>query len=79
MIAKLKIVEEELDESMYWLEMLVESGLADKAVLKPYYAEANELLAVVVASIKSLRDRGKRVSEGLAQYGLDGDDIFGDH
>lgn len=56
-INKLKIVEEELDESMFWLELVV--GLEEK--LRPevvnIYKEADELLAITVASIKTLRNK----------------------
>jgi four helix bundle protein len=54
-INKLKIVEEELDESMFWLEFVV--GLDDKlrSNVVEIYKEADELLAITVASIKTLR------------------------
>jgi four helix bundle protein len=55
-IAKLKIVEEEADESLFWLEMLVESGQLPESRLKDLMNEADELIAMVVASIKTLRD-----------------------
>jgi four helix bundle protein len=54
-INKLKIVEEELDESMFWLEFIValEPSLRDEVVSK--FKEANELLSIVVATIKTSR------------------------
>lgn len=54
-INKLKIVEEELDESMFWIEFVVtlDKTLKDRAV--PIYKEADELLAIVVASIGTAR------------------------
>jgi four helix bundle protein len=54
-INKLKIVEEELDESMFWLEFVV--GLEEKLRVDiiSIYKEADELLAITVASIKTLR------------------------
>ena len=58
-IAKLKIVEEELDETLYWMELLQEGRLIDGARLEPIAAEGNELLAMVVASIKTRRDHEK--------------------
>jgi four helix bundle protein len=57
MINKLKIVEEETDESLYWLELLGESGLAQSQNLVPLSKEAGELLAMTVASLKTLRSR----------------------
>jgi four helix bundle protein len=53
-IAKLSIVEE-ADESLYGLELLVESGLIPTEKLKSLMSETNEILAMTVASIKTLR------------------------
>ena len=54
-INKLKIVEEECDESMYFLEILIELLPEDKLKLDILHKEANELLSIVVASIKTAR------------------------
>ena len=56
-INKLKIVEEELDESLFWLEIIV--GLDDtwRPPITPLYKEGNELLSITVASIKTLRKK----------------------
>lgn len=62
-INKLKIVEEELDESMFWLEFVV--GLEEKLRIDvvEIYKEADELLAITVASIKTLRkNQNNRIS-----------------
>jgi len=56
-IAKLGIVEEEADESIYWMELLIESGMMDKQDIQNIMTEANEILAMTVASIKTLRNR----------------------
>lgn len=56
-IAKLKIVEEEADESLYWMEILLEAGLMSKRRIAPLMQETDEVLAMVVASIKTLRAR----------------------
>jgi len=61
MINKLKIVEEEGDESLYWLELLGESGLLPQAQLTGLIDEGNQLLAMTVASIKTLRGKSKYV------------------
>jgi four helix bundle protein len=52
---KLKIVEEEADEAIYWLELFQEVLDPGKTEIKPLIQEANELLAIVVASIKTAR------------------------
>lgn len=54
---KLKIVEEEADESMYFLELIMEVNDKEHDELKRLHIEANELLSIVVASIKTVRNR----------------------
>ena len=54
-INKLKIVEEECDESMYFLEILLEFMPNDKKEIDVLWKEANELLSITVASIKTAR------------------------
>ena len=54
-INKLKIVEEEADESIYWLELFQEVLDPGKKEIQTLIKEANELLAIVVASIKTAR------------------------
>ncbi len=56
-IAKLAIVEEEADETLYWLELLVDAELAGSSRVAPLMAETNESLAMTVASIRTLRNR----------------------
>ena len=56
-IAKLRIVEEEADESAYWMELLMESGLVSEARLSGLLQETNEILAMTVASIRTLQKR----------------------
>lgn len=57
MINKMKIVEEESDETEYWLELLVEAGLVPQNQIASIYKETDEILAMTVASIKTLRNR----------------------
>ena len=54
-IHKLSIVEEEADESLYWLELLVESDIFPEAKLLPLMSDINEIVAMTVSSIKTLR------------------------
>ena len=55
---KLGIVEEEADESAFWMEIIMESGMlkSDKSV-QPLLNEANELVAIMVASRKTIKKR----------------------
>lgn len=55
MIAKLQIVEEEADETHYWLELLIEADLMDEERLQQLLQETNEITAMIVSSIKTLR------------------------
>ena len=57
MINKIKIVEEESDETAYWLELLVEAGILPQTQIAEIYKETNEILAMTVSSIKTLRAR----------------------
>jgi len=56
-VAKMGIVEEECDESVYWIELLVESEEIKKALVEDLLREANEILSMVVASRKTARAR----------------------
>ena len=52
---KLRIVEEECDESLFWMELLVENNLVKGARLKSLMQEGDEILSIVVASAKTTR------------------------
>lgn len=56
---KLKIVEEELDESMYFMELIQEIQPNLKKEWKNIHSEGNELLSIMVASIKTVRSKIK--------------------
>jgi four helix bundle protein len=56
-IAKLGIVEEEADESLYWMELLIEAGLQKATRLQSLMQEGAEILAIVCASINTARAR----------------------
>ena len=60
-IAKMGIVEEEADETLFWLELLEESELVSAAKLTAIKQEANELIAITVASIKTARRNRVRI------------------
>ena len=57
LISKLGIVEQELDETLLWLELLVESGIFTDAKMCELQQEADELLRIVVTAIKTTKDR----------------------
>jgi four helix bundle protein len=53
--SKIGVTIEEADESLYWLEILAETGLVQKDRLAPLMKEANELIAILTASAKTVR------------------------
>jgi len=55
-IAKLGIVLEETDESLYWLEILSETQIVKADLLEPLMEEASELVAIFVTSLKTAKD-----------------------
>ena len=54
-ISKMGTVEEEADESGYWMELLVEAGKIKSAKLSALMQEAGELTAIAVSSINTAR------------------------
>jgi four helix bundle protein len=64
-IAKLGIVEEECDEALYWMQMLIEADIMKTSRLAELMNEANEIIAIVVSSIKTARSRGKFPQSGI--------------
>lgn len=58
-IAKLKIVEEEADESAYWMELLAEGNFLPQNRVMQLADEANQILAIIVSSINTVRKQSK--------------------
>jgi four helix bundle protein len=54
-IAKMTIVEEEADESLYWMELLAESNWVPQGKLTDLMKEADEIVSIIVASVKTAR------------------------
>ena len=54
---KLKIVEEETDETLYWLEIIEEAKLLPLESLRTVKTEINEILSIIVASIKTTKSK----------------------
>jgi four helix bundle protein len=63
-ISKFGTVEEEADESGFWLELLVDSGKLNPKPAAPLIQEASELTAIAVASINTARQSGGRARVG---------------
>jgi four helix bundle protein len=58
-ISKLGIVEEETDEAIYWMEMLAELERLERTRLEPLLMEANEILSIIISSIKTARQNSR--------------------
>jgi len=54
-ISKMKTVLEEVDESAFWIELLVDATKATPQLAQPLLAEANELIAITASSIKTAK------------------------
>lgn len=61
-IAKLGIVEEEADESAYWMELIIEGELLKKELVQSLLDEANEIVAIMAASRKSASRSNRKSS-----------------
>ena len=56
-LSKLAIVKEEADETIYWMELLVEAHITPETRVSELVKETNEIVAMTVASIKTMRNR----------------------
>ena len=54
-INKLRVVEEECDESLFWMELLVDNNFVKASRLGGLMKEGNEILSIVIASAKTAR------------------------
>jgi four helix bundle protein len=59
-ISKMGIVEEETDETIYWMELLTEAKLVQENDISHLIREANQILAMTVSSIKTARKKPKK-------------------
>src|SRR5438132_253228 len=60
LISKLETALQELDETVYWFELLIESETVPAPLLKPLITEADELMAIIVTSVKTVKRRRRR-------------------
>jgi four helix bundle protein len=72
-VAKLGIVEEEADESGYWMEMIIEGELLKAKLVQPLLNEANELTKIFaqsrISASRALRASSKRISNRQSAIG----------
>jgi len=62
-IAKMGVVMEEADESVFWLELLSETGVVKAERAKNLLEEANELVAIFGASLRTAKDGSQRFND----------------
>jgi four helix bundle protein len=54
-VSRMGIVEEEADETIYWIELLIEAGIIERVRVADLLDEADQILSITVASIKTAR------------------------
>ena len=59
-VSKINVVEEEADESAYWLELLLETKMVNDSITRSLFAEASELTAIFTASGRTAK-RGRGI------------------
>jgi len=68
-IAKIGIVEEEADESAFWMELIIETGLLKPQLVESLLTEANELAKIMTSSRKSASESVKTKLNGKSAIG----------
>ena len=57
MISKIETALQELDESVYWMELLLETEIVGPEPLDPLLREADELIAMAVTAVRTIKTR----------------------
>ena len=60
MVSKIETALQELDESVYWMELLIEAEIVDPKRLQPLMQEADELIAMAVTAVRTIKSRRSR-------------------
>jgi hypothetical protein len=58
-------VEEEADETLFWLEIILELGILPGRNVNPLVGEMDQVLAMVVSSIRTAREGGRNVKSAI--------------
>jgi four helix bundle protein len=59
-VSKLECSVQELDESIYWMELLIEANFVKGEKLSPLSAEAEELMSILVTSVRTAKRNNRR-------------------
>ena len=62
-VSKMGTVEEEADETIYWMELLVDTGIVKPKRIADLMSEADQILSIVVASIRTAKRQQKRYAD----------------
>jgi four helix bundle protein len=54
-VSKMGTVEEEADETIYWMELLIDTGIVNRKRIADLMNEADQILSIVIASIKTAK------------------------
>jgi four helix bundle protein len=54
-VSKIESCCQELEETTYWLELLADSGIVAEAAIRALHMEADELMAILVSSVKTAK------------------------
>ncbi len=54
-VSKMGTVEEEADETIYWMELLIDTGIVKRNRVADLMSEADQILSIVIASIKTAK------------------------
>jgi four helix bundle protein len=60
LISKLELALQELDETIYWFELLIETEIVKTSRLQPLMVEAEELMSILVASVRTIKRRPRQ-------------------
>ena len=66
-ISKIEGALQELDETMYWLELIGESRIMSAKRLEPLREEAGELIAIFVSIVNGVKKRGRLRARGISR------------
>ncbi|TVL99859.1 MAG: four helix bundle protein [Candidatus Brocadia sp. WS118] len=67
-ISKLSIVEEEADETLFWLELIKGMEIIDRTSLNSLMQENDEIIAIIVSSIKTARNNKRRILNPKSEF-----------
>jgi four helix bundle protein len=59
--AKMGLVVEEIDETVFWMELLIDAEIVPESKMKELISEGNELLAIFAASRRTAKQKSRRI------------------